>query len=110
MKEEDNIELVTVYSTCNNAIFQIAKNILKSNGIKFFSNAAYYGVISTRVYNSEIKVFPKDIEAAKKLLSELTPSSYEPPNEFQKFLSGNIIYIIAGAIVLIFVILFMVKK
>lgn len=71
--EENMPEMVTVYSENNSALFQIAKTILNQNGIKFWSNGEYAGVMVSRIpYTLNIKVFKKDEKAAKEVLSSLT--------------------------------------
>ena len=70
-----NSEMVTVYSENNSAVFQIAKSMLTEQGIKFWSNGEYAGVMISRIpYILTIKVFKKDEKAARKVLSKLTPT------------------------------------
>ncbi len=81
----------------------MAKSILKSHRIKFFSNGENFGSLV-------IKVYPKDEKAAKELLSGLEPSGYEPKTGFEKFLANNMLYLIAGFLIIVFIIILMAKK
>ena len=75
--EEIIPEMVTVYSENNSALFQIAKTMLSEQGIKFWSNGEYAGVMVSRIpYILTIKVFKKDEESARRILNNL--SSTEP--------------------------------
>jgi len=80
---EDEKMLISVFSTNNNAVFQVAKSILDNNRIKFFSNGDYLNTLNPAAYSAEIKVFKKNEKAARELLSELAPTSSDLSNEFE---------------------------
>lgn len=67
ISDEDESSLVSVFSSNNDALFQLAKSILDDNRIKYFSSGGYINVLNP----SEIKVFEKDWETARKLLNDL---------------------------------------
>lgn len=82
--DEDEAMLVLVFSTNNNALFQVAKSLLDDNRIEYFSSGDFVNVLNPAVYGADIKVFEKDEENARKLLSQLKPAPYEPSSEFEK--------------------------
>lgn len=75
--------MITVFEENNSAIFQMAKTLLSREGIKFWSNGEYAGVMQSRIpYVLTIKVFKKDEKAARKLLSSFdSPEPYVSSNE-----------------------------
>ncbi len=85
INDDDEIipEMITVYEENNSSVFQIAKTMLTQNGIKFWSNGEYAGVMQSRIpYVLTIKVFQKDEKAARKILTSLTSSEpYVASNE-----------------------------
>ena len=72
MKEEE-LQSVTVFTTGNNALLEVAKNLLSGNQIKFTT--------SLTGYNTEISIAKKDEDAATDLLSELVSNQYIPTND-----------------------------
>lgn len=82
--DEDELLLVSVFSSNNNALFQVAKSILDDNRIEYLSNGDYLNRLEAPVYSAEIKVFEKDEKTARELLSELEPNQYQPSSEFEK--------------------------
>ena len=105
---EDKETLVSVFSTNNNALFQVAKTLLNSFKIKFFSTGEFLNPMNAAVYSTEIKVFKKDEAAARKLLSELEPETYQPSSEVvNKILSLHWYWYVVGILILIMAIFFL---
>lgn len=85
--DEDKSILVTVFSSNNTAVFQMAKSLLNEHEIKFWSNGENMPpILIGSPYTFEIKVYKKNEQAAKKILRELKPTSdqYIPSNESDK--------------------------
>lgn len=108
--EEDKEILISVFSSNNPPLFQIAKSLLDRHGIKFWSNDEYknLNLIGLLKYPSEIKVFEKDEIAARKILSELTQTSnqYIPSNKSGNKLQSFIVR--RGVLIIILFVLIMV--
>lgn len=90
--EEIIPEMVTVYEENNSSVFQIAKTMLSEQGIKFWSNGEYAGVMRSRIpYALTIKVVKKDEKAARKILNSLTSSgAYVASNETDRKINAFI--------------------
>ncbi|MEO8663996.1 MAG: DUF2007 domain-containing protein [Ignavibacteria bacterium] len=106
---ENEQMMVPVFSTYNNALFQVAKTILNDHNIKFYSRGDFLNVLEPAVYESEIKVFEKDAKAAEELLSEIAPVRYETPDKFSNFLTRFGILIILISLLIIMLILLLIK-
>ena len=109
-------EMVTVYSENNSAVFQIAKSMLTEQGIKFWSNGEYAGVMVSRIpYVLIIRVIKKDEHAARKILSKLTPAepyvaSNETDRKINAFIGRWALVIIIFIIILMITVFLIFRK
>ncbi|MBL8007363.1 MAG: DUF2007 domain-containing protein [Ignavibacteria bacterium] len=79
-KKETKDELVTVFTSNSNILFQFAKSVLDNNKIKYVTTGDYLNSLEGYVYSSQIKVFKQYAEVSRKLLSEIEHTVYEPSN------------------------------
>ncbi|MEO8666468.1 MAG: DUF2007 domain-containing protein [Ignavibacteria bacterium] len=107
--DEDKLITVSVFSSHNNALFQVAKSLLDENKIKYFSSGDYLNNLEAPVYSAEIRVFEKDEKSARELLSELVPAEYVPSDNFESFLTKNGFKIILISFVIMLLIIWLVK-
>lgn len=113
--EEDATILISVFSSHNAALFQLAKTLLNEQKIKFWSNGEFMNAnLSGSPYTFEIKVHSNAEKTAKKLLNKLIISGqYEPTNEFDKKTKsfvGHWAIVIAGPVVIIMILIFLLLK
>lgn len=114
--DEDKLTLVSVFSSTNFAVFQLAKSLLNEHEIKFWSNGEYMPpILIGSPYTFEIKVYKKNEQAAKKILRELKPTSdqYIPSNEpdkkIQSFIKHWGLVILLMFIIILITIFFLLK-
>ncbi len=111
--DEDEALLVSAFSSNNNALLQVAKSILDDNKIEYFSSGDYINVLNPAAFAFEIKVFEKDGETARKLLSKLKPSQHNPKGKLEKKMLSlkwywNVVIIIM--LILLLIIFFLLLK
>lgn len=79
-KNETRGELITVFSSNSNILFQFAKSVLDDNKIKYVTSGDYLNSLEGYVYCSQIKVYKQDTDISRKLLIEIEHTVYEPSN------------------------------
>ncbi len=87
--DEDKEILVSVFYSNNPVLFEASKSLLKSHRIRFWHNGEYNKFnLTGSPYFYEIKVFEKNENTARKILSELpeTSNQYTPSTKTQSFI------------------------
>jgi len=82
-REEEPFELVEIFETFNEGDIAMIKSIFEANGIRYFLKDENFHTLRPLVQPVVVMVVDKDVERAKKLLSELKLSirAFSPPEE-----------------------------
>ena len=101
----DKRNIVSVFNTNNQVLFQVAKSILDDNKLEYFSTGDVLNNMDPVLYCAEIKVFDKDETVARKLLNNLTEENIYIPDKVNEKYRPFAGYLIIGSILILISIL-----
>lgn len=69
---EDNVNLVTVYTSANNAIIALVKSMLDEAGIEYLAKGDnFQGIDPINAFPVDFQVMPENVEFARELLKDV---------------------------------------